>query len=110
MSEDDSALLLPNQLVGRDQPIRGVIHRGQLALIRLEQNQTWPDRCAVIRAVAKGSQSVEYRKHLNGNTVLYHNWPLAGGRRGFSASKQRTVTLEHAGKADAAILHAAFGE
>jgi hypothetical protein len=57
-----------------------------------------------------GSQSVEYRKHLNGNTVLYHNWPLAGGRRGFSASKQRTVTLEHAGKADAAILHAAFGE
>jgi hypothetical protein len=43
MSEHDSGLLLPNQLVGSDQPIQGV-----------EQNQTWPDWCAVIRALAKG--------------------------------------------------------
>src|SRR5262249_2920446 len=35
MSEDDSGLLISNQLVGNDQPIEGVIHRGQLALARL---------------------------------------------------------------------------
>jgi hypothetical protein len=56
MSEDDSALLASNQLVGNDQPTRGVIHRGQLALVRLEQNQTWPDWCAVIKALAKGRE------------------------------------------------------
>jgi len=38
MSEDDSGLLVSNQLVGNDQPIQGVIQRGQLALVRLEQN------------------------------------------------------------------------
>ena len=41
MSEEDSALLVSNQLVGNNQPIKEVIHRGQLALVRLEQNQTW---------------------------------------------------------------------
>ena len=56
MSEDDSALLVSNQLVGNDQPIEGVIHRGQLALVRLEQNQTWRDWCAVIKALAKGRE------------------------------------------------------
>src|SRR5262249_1821211 len=35
MLEDDSGLLVPNQLVGNDQPIEGVIHRGQLTLARL---------------------------------------------------------------------------
>jgi hypothetical protein len=52
MPEDDSDLLVPNQLVGNDQPIQGVIQRGQLALARLEQNQAWPDWCAVINALA----------------------------------------------------------
>ena len=56
MSEDDSGLLVSNQLVGNDQPIQGVIHRGQLALVRLEQNQTWQDWCAVIKALAKGRE------------------------------------------------------
>jgi len=37
MSEDNSGLLASNQLVGNDQPIEGVIHRGQLALAWLEQ-------------------------------------------------------------------------
>ena len=56
MSEEDSALLVSNQLVGNDQPIKEVIHRGQLALVRLEQNQTWQDWCAVIRALAEGRE------------------------------------------------------
>jgi hypothetical protein len=56
MSKDDSGLLVSNQLVGSDQPIQGVIHCGQLALVRLEQNQTWPDWCAVIKALAKGRE------------------------------------------------------
>jgi hypothetical protein len=56
MSEEDSALLVSNQLVGSDQPIQGIIHCGQLALVRLEQNQTWPDWCAVIKALAKGRE------------------------------------------------------
>ena len=56
MSEDDSALLVSNQLVGNDQPIQEVIYCGQLALVRLEQNQTWPDWCAVIKALAKGRE------------------------------------------------------
>ena len=56
MSEDDSALLVSNQLVGSDQPIQGVIRCGQHALIRLEQNQTWPDWCEVIKALAKGRE------------------------------------------------------
>ena len=56
MSEEHSALLLSNQLVGNDQPIKEVIHRGQLALVRLEQNQTWPDWCSVIKALAKGRE------------------------------------------------------
>jgi hypothetical protein len=54
MSEDDSGLLLLNQLVGSDQRIQGVIHRGQFALVRLKQHQTWQDWCAVIKALAKG--------------------------------------------------------
>jgi hypothetical protein len=56
MSNDDNGLLVSNQLVGNDQPIQGVIHRGRLALVRLEQNQTWPDWCAVIKALAKGRE------------------------------------------------------
>jgi hypothetical protein len=54
MFEDDGGLLASSQLVGNDQPIQGIIHRGQVALARLEQNQTWPDWCAVIKALAKG--------------------------------------------------------
>jgi hypothetical protein len=54
MSKDDSALLVSNELVGNDQPIQGIIHCGQLALVRLEKNQTWSDWCAVIKALAKG--------------------------------------------------------
>ena len=54
MSEDNSVLFVADQLVGNDQPIQtAMIHYGQLALVRLEQNQTWPDWCAVIRALAK---------------------------------------------------------
>jgi len=56
MSEDDSGLLVSNQLVGNDQPIQGIIHRGQVALVRLERNQTWPDWCEVIKALAKGRE------------------------------------------------------
>jgi len=56
MSENDNGLLVSNQLVGNDQPIKEVIHRGQLALVRLEQNQTWPDWCTVIKALAKGRE------------------------------------------------------
>jgi hypothetical protein len=58
MSEDDSVFFVSDQLVGNDQPIQGaIIHCGQLALVRLEQNQTWPDWCAVIRALAKGRET-----------------------------------------------------
>jgi hypothetical protein len=56
MLEDDSGLLVSNQLVGNDQPIQGIIHRGQVALVRLERNQTWPDWCEVIKALAKGRE------------------------------------------------------
>ena len=56
MSEDDSDLSVSDQLVGSDQPIQGVIHCGQLALARLEQNQTWLDWCAVIKALVKGRE------------------------------------------------------
>jgi hypothetical protein len=43
MSKDNNGSSFFNQLVGNDQPNQGVIHNGQLALVRLEQNQTWPD-------------------------------------------------------------------
>ena len=56
MLEDNNGSLISNQLVGNNQPIEGVIHRGQAALVRLEQNQTWPDWCAVIKALAKGRE------------------------------------------------------
>jgi len=56
MLENDSASWVSNQLVGNDQPIEGVIHRGQVALVRLERNQTWPDWCEVIKALAKGRE------------------------------------------------------
>jgi hypothetical protein len=56
MSEEDNSLHVSNQLVGTDQPIKEVIHLGQLALVRLEQNQTWADWCAVIAALAKGRE------------------------------------------------------
>ena len=56
MSEDNSGSLVSNQLVGNNQPIQEVIHRGQRALVRLEQNQTWSDWCAVIKALAKGRE------------------------------------------------------
>ena len=57
MSEDDNGSLVSNQLVGHDQPIPGIIHRGQVALARLETNQTWLDWCAVIDALAEGRKS-----------------------------------------------------
>jgi hypothetical protein len=57
MSEDNSVFLVSDQLVGNDLPIREVIHHGQLALARLDQNQAWPDWCAVIRALAKGRET-----------------------------------------------------
>jgi hypothetical protein len=56
MSDDVSDLLVSNELVGDCQPIQGVIHCGQIALVRLEQNQTWQDWCAVIKALAKGRE------------------------------------------------------
>ena len=56
MAADHSGLLASNQLVGNDQPIQGIINRGQVALARLEQNQTWPDWCEVIKALAKGRE------------------------------------------------------
>jgi len=56
MSEEDNSLHVSNQLVGNDQPIKEVIHREQLALVRLEQSQTWADWCAVIAALAKGRE------------------------------------------------------
>jgi hypothetical protein len=54
MSDDDISLSVSKVLVGHDQPIPGVIHHGQIALARLETNQTWPDWCAVINALAEG--------------------------------------------------------
>jgi len=56
MLKDNSGSWVSNQLVGNDQPIEGVIHRGQVALVRLERNQTWPDWCEVIKALAKGRE------------------------------------------------------
>jgi hypothetical protein len=56
MPENDSGSLASNQLVGNDQPIQEIIHRGQVALVRLEQNQTWSDWSAVIKALAKGRE------------------------------------------------------
>jgi hypothetical protein len=52
MPDDNSGLVY--QLVGKDQPIQEVIHRGQAALTRLETNQSWPNWCAVIEALAEG--------------------------------------------------------
>lgn len=43
-------------MVGNDQPIQAVIQSGQLALDRLEQNQTWPDWCAVIKVLETGRE------------------------------------------------------
>src|SRR5262249_61108915 len=51
MLKDNSGSWVSNQLVGNDQPIEG-----QLALVRLEQSQTWADWCAVIAALAKGRE------------------------------------------------------
>jgi len=56
MLKDNSGSWVSNQLVGNDQPIEGVIHRGQVALVQLERNQTWPDWCEVIKALAKGRE------------------------------------------------------
>src|SRR5262245_51034117 len=54
MSNDGSGLVVADGLVGKCHPIEGVIHRGQAALARLSKNQTWPDWCAVIMALAEG--------------------------------------------------------
>ena len=78
MSEDDSGLLVSNQLVGNDQPIEGVIHCGQLALVRLEQNQTWPDWCAVIEALAERPRGL--RGRLAGATTKGKRFNKAMGR------------------------------
>lgn len=50
----DIDLMVSNGLVGGCPPIQGVIQSGQLALVRLEQNQSWHDWCAVINALAEG--------------------------------------------------------
>jgi hypothetical protein len=47
---------LEQALVGNDQPITSVVQRGQAALVRLEQNQTWADYVAVIVALAVGRE------------------------------------------------------
>jgi hypothetical protein len=171
MSEHDSGLLLPNQLVGSDQPIQGI-----------EQNQTWPDWCAIIRALAKGrdicreasrsniastSTAIPFCTtigHLRADVAVFPRQrieaqhpdgdtpcpsaacrsrllltsaievtcncaliseelktPSIGGVILLRPTKslalhlqqigrQRTVILDRAGSADAAILHAAFGE
>ena len=62
MSEDDSALLISNQLVGNDQPIEGVIHRGQLALARLGSSNF--ETKAMERA-AKAGDAVKSSPHVS---------------------------------------------
>jgi hypothetical protein len=67
MSEDDSGLLVPNQLVGSDQTIQGVIHCGQLALARLEQllGTSNFDTKAMERAVRAGPATAKSSKHVS---------------------------------------------
>ena len=61
MSEDNSELLASNQLVGNDQPIEGVIHRGQLALAWLEQLRAK----AMERAAKAGDAAVKSSAHVS---------------------------------------------
>src|SRR5215831_12424575 len=63
MSEDDSGLLVPNQLVGNDQPIEGVIHRGQLALARLGSSNF--ETKAMERAAKAGDAAVKSSAHVS---------------------------------------------
>ena len=72
MSEDDSGLLVSNQLVGNDQPIEGVIHRGQLALARLGSSNF--ETKAIERAANAGDAAVKSSAHVSKKR-------LAGGGR-----------------------------
>jgi hypothetical protein len=62
MSEDDSGLLIANQLVGNDQPIEGVIHRGQLVLARLGSSDFETTRK---RAAKAGDATVKSSAHVS---------------------------------------------
>ena len=62
MSEDDSALLVSNQLVGSDQPIQGVIRCGQHALVRLGSSNF--ETKAMERA-AKAGDAVKSSPHVS---------------------------------------------
>ena len=92
MSEDDSALLVSNQLVGNDQPIQEVIHRGQLALVRLEQNQTWQDWCAVIRPWPKGAKSARRAKRRpdRGQALSTRRWGVGCAVTALTGSTSQT--------------------
>ena len=63
MSEDDRGLLVPNQLVGNDQPIEGVIHRGQLALARLGSSNF--ETKAMERAAKAGDAAARSSAHVS---------------------------------------------
>jgi hypothetical protein len=63
MSEDEGGLLVPNQLVGNDQPIEGVIHRGQLALARLGSSNF--ETKAMERAAKAGDAAAKSSKHIS---------------------------------------------
>ena len=63
MSEDDSGLLVSNQLVGNDQPIEGVIHRGQLALARLGSSNF--ETKAMERAAKAGDAAARSSAHVS---------------------------------------------
>ena len=63
MSKDDSGLLVPNQLVGNDQPIEGVIHRWQLALARLGSSDF--ETKARKRAAKAGDAAVKSSPHVS---------------------------------------------
>jgi hypothetical protein len=75
MSDDDPDLV-SDRLVGCDQPI-GCIQRGQAALGRLEKDQTWPDWCAVIVALAEGRKVCAAN---SGGQVTGRRYNLAMGR------------------------------
>ena len=62
MLEDDSGSLVSNQLVGNDQPIEGVIHRGQLALARLGSSNF--ETKAMERAAKAGDAAARSSAHV----------------------------------------------
>jgi len=63
MSEDDSALLVSNQLVGSDQPIQGLIRCGQHALVRLGSSNF--ETKAIERAAKAGDAAVKSSAHVS---------------------------------------------